>query len=263
MGNSMRTRDLLPSFGSRNFRKLSMLLVAVALSWSGFPHLQVHGFTPHRAVVTPRQSLIRPSSRPSTCISRLSNNNNDGNDNNNKINFNSIIDFDLLLRRFERADKVEIRNDASLVACYVLCRFLVYDITSGAKIEPGWNIQDFIWLTGTFSSATVLVVYYTIAGLLSQSFQQQYLLNRSWSSIGENSSEDDDSSESDDDFPSSTIRALVNVVLCCPVWLATEHLLGFGPPDIGGNTLSVSVATGFIGFGSFMALVKTLTVRMK
>jgi len=65
------------------------------------------------------------------------------------------------------------------------------------------------------------------------------------------------SDRSDDSI--STYQILVNVALCCPIWLATEHLFHFGPSDVGGDTLSISIATGFIGLGSFMTLAKTLT----
>jgi len=46
--------------------------------------------------------------------------------------------------------------------------------------------------------------------------------------------------------------------LCCPIWLATEHYLHFGPSNIGGDTLSIAVGTGFIGLGSFMVLAKLI-----
>eukprot|EP00536_Pseudo-nitzschia_multiseries_P016871 jgi/Psemu1/48194/gm1.48194_g len=86
--------------------------------------------------VAPRRfSTISPSMRSLLSSSRLSNSNNDddNNDSNGNGNSNSFFDFELLSRRFERADKTELRNDASIVACYVLCRFFVYDITSGAR----------------------------------------------------------------------------------------------------------------------------------
>jgi hypothetical protein len=230
---------------SRYFFSLQLLAVAVAVavSWSGSSEIGVEAFIAPHTTTSLRFSTTRtvPRSLRSTLIVLSNNDDDDNNNNNNNNNFD--FDFDLLPRRFERADKIEIRNDATLVACYALCRFLIYDITSGVKIAPGWGVQDWIWLTGTFSSATVLVVYYIIAGLLSRSFE--------YSSSGNSSGQELDTS-------SPTIRAIVNVALCCPVWLATEHLLGFGPSDIGGGSLSVAVATGFIGFGSFMALAKTL-----
>ncbi|KAL9180461.1 hypothetical protein ACHAXT_008431 [Thalassiosira profunda] len=149
-----------------------------------------------------------------------------------------------LARRFERADKAEMRNDATLVASYVLARFLVWDVTSGAKVQPGWEVQDFVYLSGTFASATILVVYYAIAGLLSRTYEAE---NTPFANVG----------------PAAVVRAVVNVVLCTPVWLATEHALQYGPDDIGGPTLATTVASGFLGFGSFMALAKTITAGMR
>ena len=187
----------------------------------------------------------KPASHIVPRLSSDNNNNDNNNENDDKttIDLVNIFDLDLLTRRWNQADKVEIRNDATLVACYVLSRFLVYDITSGAKVQPGWEVQDWIWLTGTFSSAVVLMVYYVIAGLLSRAYES----NTAFAVAG----------------PSPVIRALVNVVLCTPIWLATEHLLGFGPSDIGGSTLAITVTTGFVGFGSFMALAKILTAGMR
>ena len=138
-----------------------------------------------------------------------------------------------LVQRFQKADFLEIRRDAVLVTCFVLSRFLVYDILTSTKATPGWVIQDVVWLTGTFSSAVVLVVYWTIAGLLSRTFETTR--------------------------PYGPVQVLVNVALCCPIWLATEHLFGFGPANIGGETLAQAIATGFLGLASFMALSRALT----
>jgi hypothetical protein len=232
---------------------LLLLLTVVALvSWQlGWSVIGVQAFGPLHASTRSLRPRIRVLSQQPT-VRSLSNNdnnnnnneNNDGKENENENNgSDGPLDFELLSRRFNKADKTEIRNDATLVACYVLCRFLVYDITSGAKIEPGWEVQDWIWLTGTFSSATVLVVYYVTAGLLSRTYEA----NTSFAAFG----------------PPPVLRTLINVALCCPVWLATEHLLGFGPANIGGDTLAVSVATGFVGLGSFMALAKILTAGIR
>ena len=152
-----------------------------------------------------------------------------------------------LSKRLDKADVIEIRNDATLVACYVLCRFFIYDISTGTKISPGFEIQDFIWLTGTFSSATVLVMYWTLAGLLSRSYENN-----------SNSNSSSSNSSSSNSSPLSIYQTLVNVTLCCPIWLATEHYLHFGPSNIGGDTLSIAVGTGFIGLGSFMVLAKLI-----
>jgi len=229
-------RKLLSSF--RPLLSLTIALAIVSFQTSS-SCLGAQAFGILRTSYTPSVHQSTRLVSPQSTARKLSNNNDD----NGKQDSGGLLDLDLLARRLEKADTTEMRNDATLVACYVLCRFLVYDVTSGAKIEPGWQIQDWIWLTGTFSSATVLVVYFVIAGLLSRTYES----NTTFAAFG----------------PSPVIRALVNVVLCCPVWLATEHLLGFGPADIGGDTLAMSVATGFVGLGSFMALAKVLTAGIK
>jgi hypothetical protein len=162
----------------------------------------------------------------------------DKNDSNNKnkraVNNNDTSKQDMWLeRRVQKANFLEIRRDAILVTCFVLSRFLVYDILTSTKVTPGWVAQDLVLLTGTFSSATLLVVFWTIAGLLSKSFENS-------NSYG-------------------PVQVLVNVALCCPIWLATEHFLQFGPSNIGGDTLSQAVATGFLGLASFMTLARSLT----
>lgn len=142
-----------------------------------------------------------------------------------------------LERRLQKADFMEMRRDAVLVSCFVLSRFLVYDILTSSKVTPGWVVQDVVWLTGTFSSATVLVIYWTMAGLLSKSFETS---GSSTASYG-------------------PVQVLVNVALCCPIWLATEHFLQFGPSNIGGDSLGQAIATGFLGLAAFMTLARALT----
>lgn len=204
------------------------------------PDIGVHAFVPIHTAQTYSCHPERMMYSQQFSARKLSNNN----DNNENDTFKNLLDLDMLARRLEKADTMEMRNDATLVACYVLCRFLIYDITSGAKVQPGWEIQDWIWLTGTFSSATVLVVYYVVAGLLSRTYES----NTTFAVFG----------------PSPIARALLNVVLCCPVWLVTEHMLGFGPADIGGGgSLGVTVISGLVGLASFMAVAKTLTAGMR
>lgn len=141
---------------------------------------------------------------------------------------------DWLGKRLERANFLEIRRDAVLVACFVLCRFFIYDVATGVKSVPGWELLDLVYLTGTVSSAVVLVTYWTIAGLLTRSFE----------SSGFN-----------------PIQTLVNVALSCPIWLATEHLFEFGPPDIGGTTLGTAVLTGFLSMSSALLLGRAVTSK--
>jgi hypothetical protein len=173
----------------------------------------------------------------------FSNNNNDDDDEQENNNGNNNI-MSFLQQRLDQADILEIRSDTTLVVCYVLCRFLIYDITMNPpKQVPGWEVQDWIWLTGTFSSACVLAMYWTVAGLLSRSF------------------------ESNATAPTSTemvlLKTLVNTALCGPIWVATEHLLKFGPTDIGGPSLEIAIGTGFFGLASFMTLTKALTSTLR
>jgi len=168
----------------------------------------------------------------------------DGNNNNknNKNNKNNNGDKNeekeagityAITQRLEQADPSEIRRDAILVTCFVLCRYFLHDISTGEKLVPGLEIQDIVYVTGTFSSAALLGLYWTAAGLLTRSFERS--------------------------GGSSLLANAVNVAACCPLWIATEHLFGFGPLDIGGATLDASVANGFVGLASFMAIMKTVT----
>lgn len=146
----------------------------------------------------------------------------------------------LVTRRFSRANKIEIRNDTILAASFVLGRFLAYDIPlSVNRITPGWELQDVVWLTGTLSSATILVLCYVVAGLLTRTYDVDVPT-----------------------LPPPAVRAQVNVALSCPAWLLAEHLLGYGPADIAGNTFGGALETGLVGLGLFMAVSKTISSDM-
>jgi len=163
-------------------------------------------------------------------------------DNDNEESFSGWF-----VQRLERANMLAIRRDAVLLSCFVMGRFLIYDLTTSVKVVPGWTVQDLVWLTGTLSSAVVLVGYWTLAGLLSRSFDEKNepRLRRRW--------------DGGVDYGIVVPQILVNVALSCPIWLATEHLLEFGPSDIGGSTLEASIGTGFIGLGTSMILGRALT----
>jgi hypothetical protein len=176
-------------------------------------------------------------------FSNNNNNNNEEEENNNSNNNNNNMSF--LQQRLAQADILEIRSDTTLVVCYVLCRFLIYDITMNPlKQVPGWEVQDWIWITGTLSSACVLAMYWTVAGLLSRSFES----NTSSTSTG---------------MEMVLLQTLVTTALCGPIWVATEHLLKFGPTDIGGPSLEIAIGTGFLGLASFMTLTKALTSTLR
>ena len=97
----------------------------------------------------------------------ISSKNNDDNEDDQEISGA----FAFLLARWERADLLEVRLDATLVACHVLCRFLVYDLTLPKKIVPGFEVFDIILLVDTFSSVAVLALLWTAAGLVTGIFE--------------------------------------------------------------------------------------------
>jgi len=51
----------------------------------------------------------------------------------------------------------------------------------------------------------------------------------------------------------------VNVAMCCPLWIALEHALEFGPVDVGGVTLDATIVNGWVGLTLFVGVVKSLT----
>lgn len=70
-----------------------------------------------------------------------------------------------LTKRLDRTNLLEVRLDATLISCYVLARFLAYDISSGAKENPGWNIDDWVRILSAISSAIILSFCWTLSGL--------------------------------------------------------------------------------------------------
>jgi len=185
------------------------------------------------SLITAKQKRISHDSISSQLFAINNNDGDDGNDtDNNKINN------DWVSSRLRRADFEEIQRDIILCSCFVLGRYLIYDISTGAKVVAGFDSQDIIWLSGTLSSAALLGIYWTAAGLLTRLFET----TRGISSL-------------------SLMANLVNIAMCCPLWIATEHFLRFGPSDsdIGGSTLDQSIANGFLGLTIFMTGMKTIT----
>mmetsp|Transcript_34654 Transcript_34654/g.62402 ORF Transcript_34654/g.62402 Transcript_34654/m.62402 type:complete len:265 (+) Transcript_34654:86-880(+) len=162
-------------------------------------------------------------------------NDNRNNNNNEDKDENPITS--QLQRRLQRADFSEIQKDVILVSCFVLGRYFLHDITTGEKLVPGFDIQDIVWLTGTLSSAALLGLYWTAAGLLTRLFEIRGAT-----------------------LPMILTANAVNIAMCCPLWIASEKYFQFGPPDIGGPTLGASIANGFLGLASFMAVIKTTTL---
>jgi hypothetical protein len=152
---------------------------------------------------------------------------------------------DWIEEHWASADFLEIRLDATLVACYVLSRFLIYDIATGVKAVPGWELEDWIRILSTISSAIVLSLYWTFGGLVvTQSFEDSFV--------------------SDVDGRSSWwALTLVNVLVATPLWLLTEQTFRFGPPGIESfYTDEVYLFSG-LGLSSNMILVKLATVNVR
>jgi len=61
------------------------------------------------------------------------NNNDDNNNSNNKDDNNGNND-DWITSRLQRADFEEIQRDIILCSCFVLGRYFIYDISTGAKV---------------------------------------------------------------------------------------------------------------------------------
>jgi len=186
-------------------------------------------------VMNHRSPSLTRTSYAAAGLNSKNDDNDDDQDNNNSF----------LLERWGRANVLAIRRDAILLAGIVLGRYLLYDFF----VQQPDALQQVVWLTGTLSSAVVLICYWTVAGLLSKSFE------------GRPSSFSTTTTTTP--MPVLLGQVMVNVVLSCPIWIATEHLLEFGPADIGGNSLETAIATGFTGLASAMILGRILIMAFE
>ena len=143
-----------------------------------------------------------------------------------------------LTDRIQNADPLEIRLDATLASIYVLCRFLIFDITTGAKDHPGWEFKDVLWLLQTSSSAILLAALWTGAGLITRIFE-------------------------DGSYEVNILKVLGTVVLAAPIWLLLEIQFGWPPAGLlyaeGADDVITLVLTGSVGLCSVMLLGKYLT----
>jgi len=159
-----------------------------------------------------------------------------------------IIDSSSITNLFPDANFLRVREDATLASCYGLCRFLIYDITTGSKDVPGWQLSDFIMLGGAFSSCIVLSTLWAVVGLI----------------LGVYTNRGD--GDGDDSYGGFAIP--LTAIIVGPLWLLIEIGLGWPP---GGallvNDFSASgadsitsviytIITGSIGLGSIMWLSK-------
>ena len=140
--------------------------------------------------------------------------------------------------RIQNADPLEIRLDATLASIYVFCRFLIFDITTGAKDHPGWELKDVIWLLQTTSSAIVLATLWTGAGLLTGMFE-------------------------DTRYEVNVQKVIGTAAIAAPIWLALEVQFGWPPSGIlyaeGSDDLLTLILTGSLGLCTVMLLNKYLT----
>jgi len=154
----------------------------------------------------------------------------------------------LLSNWIQDVNLLEVRLDATLASCYGLCRFLIFDITTGAKDVPGWQLSDFIMLGGVFSSCIVLASLWSLVGIALGIFEYEY-----------------------DAEGSNSLKIIFNAFIAGPIWILLE--VGFGwPPGgvIAANNFTSAldtmglvglIATGTIGLASIMCFGRISTSR--
>lgn len=151
--------------------------------------------------------------------------------------------------RLDGADWAEVRSDATLAACYVLARFLVYDVGTGPKQVPGWELDDWVRIVSTLSSAAVLAACWTVCGLLvTQSFEPPI-----GGDIGSGSGGEDGTRRPTD----AVALTLVNVMVATPLWLTAEQVLRLGPPGWQHYPSDGAYAATALGLASVMVLAKS------
>ena len=150
----------------------------------------------------------------------------------------------LLSNQVQNINLLEVRLDATLASCYSLCRFLIFDITTGAKDVPGWQLSDFIMLGGAFSSCIVLACLWSLVGIAIDIFDEQR----------------------GDEY--NLFKVFLNAFISGPIWLLLEVAFGWPPGGViaGNDFVSVNImallghiTTGSIGLASVMCLGKVYT----
>jgi hypothetical protein len=146
-------------------------------------------------------------------------------------------DLEFIFERWEKADPLEIRLDATLAACLVLARFLVYDTTLPKKTIPGFEIEDIIMLVNVFSSATVLAILWTMAGLVTGVFEDRGF---------------------------DPLRLISTSALAGPLWLAIEIFFGWPPAGVADPTAdaATTIIVGCIGLCATTSETPIIPVTM-
>ena len=148
----------------------------------------------------------------------VSNNDNDDDD-------DEILDF--WKERWEAADALEVRLDCTLVTCHTLARFLCFDMTLPAKQVPGLEIADIIMLLHTFSSAVLLALLWTMAGLAVQLFEDAQDL----------------------------YKVSATTILAAPLWILLERALGW---SLDYDNIVQQILLGSTGLWATMTLSRSI-----
>eukprot|EP00977_Amphora_coffeiformis_P000821 scaffold175_cov177-Amphora_coffeaeformis.AAC.23 len=201
------------------------------------------GFTSLRSTARKRRHHQRSTTVTSNYLSPKDDNSSGNNNSNHnkqeelvKVDQNDGSMLDNLVSfyqdRWEAADVVEIRLDATIVACHTLARFLAYDTSLPAKSVPGMELTDVIMVLDTFSSAVVLVFLWTAAGLVVRLFED----------------------------PSNGTRLVTTTLLAAPLWLLLERSLSWPTSGASDDILGQVVlgSLGLLATMSFSRLVPKL-----
>ena len=144
---------------------------------------------------------------------------------------------------------LEMRLDATLLSIYTLCRYLIYDLTTGIKQVPGWQLQDWIGLAQVTSSCIVGSLIWISVGYTMGIFQEGN--EQEWWDVG--------------------LRVGGTALLVGPLWVGVE-IWNHWPPNgavmgsfqgewAGGDFwqgVAEAIGTGTVGLALIMVVGKTV-----
>ena len=189
-------------------------------------HARMTTLFPTTRASAPYVPLSKNGNPRSTAIARMSN---QGEDDSNRV-------LAFFQDRFETADSLEIRLDATLAMCHVLARFLAFDMTLPKKDIPGFELVDIIMVLDTFTSAIVLAILWTMVGLITRVFEQTQATN----------------------------RVLLTTALVAPIWLGLEISLGWPPEGVGEHAAAMTtIALGSLGLFGTMSLGRVISTFLR
>ncbi len=226
-------------------------------------------------ILSQRQQAVAARQSSSSSLLYLYGEGGDGNDNDDdKSKKHQDILWDAILKKFSEnntnmINSMEIRLDATLASCYGLCRFLIFDVSTGAKDMPGWQLTDFIMLGGAFSSCIVLSLLWSVVGIWTGIFNYDDDTNTTTSN-SRTSPADQDANQNENEiiWNVASTAAIVG-----PLWLFMEIIFGWPPGgvmihpnelDFASNNDTYlyyiyTIVTGTVGLASIMCLNKVLT----